>query len=578
MRIALFIALLLAPLSADAQSGHIYIDEDFSDWAEVEPLHENPLESFFHRLWIANDEDYLYLSFEITSEEILQDSNVALWIDSDADSSTGIPVGDMGAELRWHFGDKVGSFVHNGQTTTIRHRHIGIVNAPTVSGTRFEIAVRRDAQPDDQNPLFTSDEIRVLLSSGANETMPDDNAGVSYTFQQTQRERPAVSLARAPGTDFRIVSYNSQSSALFSSGRQPAYGRIFDALDPDFIGFSELYDGTAQDVVDVMNELHPIEGTWYAAKPAGPAWGGNDLVLASRYPIVASDAVVWSQSSGTRTGVFLVDLRPDFDSDLLFFVSHPNCCEGTVNRQIQLDAMMAYLRDWKEDPATVPNTPFMHIGDMNLVTYEYQRRTILDGEIVNTQYFPSFEPDWDGSSLQDLNPYVTGRPMSFTWYSELSDFSPGRLDYIIYSGATLESLNGFNLFTRALTQQELDSYGLWWNDTGVASDHLPMIGDFRIRQNVSAEGGEDSRSFDIGTAHPNPSAGQFQISLFLPASVEITAEVVDILGRRMWNVDGSFTSGEHILYADLGDAASGVYVLRVIAGSNVTTQLITVIH
>lgn len=578
MRFAFLTALLFFPLTILGQPGYIYIDENFSDWAAIEPLHRNPSESFFQRLWVTNDMDHLYLSFEIAGEEILQQSNVVLWIDSDMNSSTGIPIGDMGAELRWHFGDRSGNFVHNDVTSSIRHRHIGVVNAPTVSGTRFEISLQRDSRPDGQNQLFDSDEIRILLSYGSSETMPDDNSGISYTFQDVQRERPPVSLSRAPGTDFRVVAYNSQTNSLFAPGRRLAYERIFSALEPDLIGFSELYNGTAEDVAAVMNELYPIEGTWYTAKPVSSGSGGNDLVLASRYPIVKSHPIVWSSTNGTRTAVFLVDLRPDFDTDLLVFVSHPNCCEGTTNRQIQLDAMMAYLRDWKEDPATVPNTPFMHIGDMNLVTYEYQRRTLLHGEIVNTQYFPAFDPDWDGSVLRDLNPIVTGTPMGFTWYSESSDFSPGRLDYIIYSGATLESLNSFNLFTRTLTQQELTYNGLLQNDTDVASDHLPVIGDFRFRTTVSIDGKDESPSFRIGAAHPNPSRGNIRLPVFLPSSVEVWIEVVDMLGRRVSSSDFSLGAGEHNLYAELGDVASGVYVLRVIAGSEITTQLITVVH
>jgi hypothetical protein len=571
-------ALILAGGAASAQPGHIYIDEDFGDWVGIDPLYQANGGTFFQRLSVTNDADYLYLYLEIIDEEILQESDITLWIDTDSDAATGISVGDLGAELRWIFGARSGTFVQGGSQTTIRHAHIGVVNAPTVSSSRFEIAIRRDARPDGQNLLFGSDGIRILLNrTSGGPALPGSNTGLAYTFQEIERERPPVSLARHQDAHLRVVAYNSERDAIFDPQRRPAYDRIFPAILPDLIGFTEIYVGTAEQVKAVMDEILPIEGGWHAAKVFHDgAGGGNDIVLASRYPILDAVPIVFRDNRGTRTGAFTVDLRPHFDTDLMVFVSHPNCCQSDLLRQEQLDAKMAFLREWKDAPTTEPGTPFMHIGDMNLVTFESQRRTLLYGEIVNYDFMPSFAPDWDGSSLRDLKPPVTGAPMTFTWYSESSAFSPGRLDYIIYSGSTLESLNGFSLFTPTLRPEELDHYGLLADDTILASDHLPLIGDFRLQLETSTTGPLPKTHLDVGSAYPNPSAGTIDLPVTLSKHEDLTIEIIDVLGRRLWSERHSLEAGAHVLRANIGDVAAGLYLVRVSNGSGAEVQRITV--
>lgn len=568
-----FVFFLVQP--AGAQTGHIVLDEDFSDWAEIEPLWVASFGGYFNRLWVTNDEDYLYLSLEINGQDILQESAITLWIDTDNDPATGASVGDIGADLSWNFGNRNGTFVHGGTQTAISHRHIGVVNAPTVSSDRFEIAIRRDARPNGQNLLFPSNEIRLILHhSDGGGVLPPANTGISYTFQEIERDRPRVSLARHPDAHLRVVAYNSERDALFDFHRRPAYRRIFEALQPDLIGFSEIYIGTAEQVAAAMDDILPIEGGWYTAKVFHDGGGGgNDLVLASRYPIIDAQPVIFRDNRATRTGVFTVDLRPDFDTDMMVFVSHPNCCTSNLLRQEQLDAKMAFLRDWKAAPTTVPGTPFMHIGDMNLVTFEHQRRTILHGEIVNAPFLPSFAPDWDGTSLRDLKPLVTGAPMTFTWYDESSAFSPGRLDYIIYSGATLESLNGFSLFTPTMTPEELSHYGLLANDVIAASDHLPIVGDFVFTTiETSVEGPAPDGRVTLDAIYPNPTAGRINLSWTAPEARSITLEVSDVLGRVLRTEVHEAASGRQSHSMNLSGLPAGMYLIRLRADEIAITR------
>ncbi len=71
--------------------------------------------------------------------------------------------------------------------------------------------------------------------------------------------------------------------------------------------------------------------------------------------------------------------------------------------------------------------------------------------------------------------------MSFTWYDENNPFSPGRLDYIVYSGSVMELVNSYSLFTLGLSQNELGEHALESRDAVNASDHLPLVADFKFR-------------------------------------------------------------------------------------------------
>ncbi len=145
-----------------------------------------------------------------------------------------------------------------------------------------------------------------------------------------------------------------------------------------------------------------------------------------------------------------------------------------------MDLIMAFVRDVKSGEGAVrlnPGTPIALVGDANLVGHAQQRVTLLAGDIVNVDQFgPEFAPDWDDTPFTDLLPRHTHRPVTFTWYG--GDFSAGRLDYVVYSDAVLDVGNRFVLFTPEMPDTALARYGLEWDDTLVASDHLPVVVDF----------------------------------------------------------------------------------------------------
>jgi endonuclease/exonuclease/phosphatase family metal-dependent hydrolase len=556
-----WIAALMCITPAAGQEGHITLDEDFADWAGILPVIERDQgQGFFRRVRITNDDRYLFLFIEVNDEIVLQERGIVLSIDTDADKTTGTPISGIGADLRWHFGDKIGSWQVAGVTSEIRHPVIGIVSAPTLSGRQFEIAIDRAATYSGA-AIFPSDSIRFVLADDlTGDQVPGGQQGFTYVFEERQRGRAPVSLTRSADAHFRVVSYNVLRDGPFF-GRDATFGRILKALDPDIIGFSEMYSTSADFVASWLErDLPSAEGEqWFVARAA------NDVMLASRYPILSVENVRHSDRFAPRTGMFQLDLRPDVDSDLILYVTHTACCRNDVARQEQLDAMMAHLRDARDQwPA---DTPFMLLGDFNLVTEESQRRTVLYGEISDAGTFgPSFGPDWDEGPLADLRPEVAGLPMTYTWYDERSVFSPGRLDYIFYSPATITALHGFSLHTPALQPEVLQFHGLEAYDTVNASDHLPVVGDFRITGTGThvvpdAGAGSGSAKLDL-VLYPNPASAQTTVRLSA-ATAGGSLHVYNVVGQRVATVTvPPAPAHADAITIDTGALPPGMYLLR----------------
>jgi hypothetical protein len=66
----LVLAVLLTTLQASSEGARIVIDGNFSDWDDIPPAYVDPSgdqttgDIDFRRLWVANDEKYIFLSFE----------------------------------------------------------------------------------------------------------------------------------------------------------------------------------------------------------------------------------------------------------------------------------------------------------------------------------------------------------------------------------------------------------------------------------------------------------------------------------------------------------------------------------
>lgn len=577
-------------LCLSGQSARILMEGEFDDWSALTPAYVDASGDQlsgnldFRRLWIANDENYLFIRIEVSEEITFQENNtVAIYIDTDFNAQTGTLLYGVGAELWWNFGLRDGQFVSSSGTNLISQAQIGIVTAPTVTSTQFEIAIRRDATPVGSSALFPLDQIRIVFEdrgAGA-DVLPNEAGGVGYQFDNTVLPPLQQSpISQKDPQSLRFLSYNVQRDALFDPLRQPHFRRILQAVQPQIIGFQEIYNHSAAESATLVENILPsgAQEQWFSAEV------GSDVLVVSRFPVLASYPIE-GFFSPNGNGAFLIDLNPAYNSELLLIVAHPPCCAQNMERQYEVDAIMAFVRDAKAPGGVLtldPETPILIVGDMNLVGDAQQLTTLLTGEIINTANFGNaFMPDWDNTDFADLVAPNLNSPMFYTWYDEFSSYSPGRLDFMIYSDAVLQPLNRYSLFTPALSSDTLTAYGLFVDDATAASDHLPLVADFVLTDPTAIVTSGDENlpeAIRLFQNYPNPFNPRTTIEFELPAASVVTLEIFDIIGRHVKTLHAaSLPIGHHKFMWNATDAAgrpvaSGVYYYRLRAGDFVQTR------
>lgn len=571
-----FTLLLLGFLSLSiAQSNRIFLDEAYEDWNNITELVSDPIGDQgssnvdFGKLWMSNDDEFLFFRIEVGPEINLQDGNeVILYIDTDNNSNTGLSSGGIGADLVYHFGGRNGDFFINGNAVNIGHADIFLVTSPTVTSSQFEIAIARNKQIQGQN-LFSGNEIKVLFKNnilGADQ-IPDASGGLSYTFSSENPDPlPAYSIDKMDPAHLRVLSYNVLRDDLFAQDKQVYYSRILQAIEPDLIGFQEIYqNGSSQTASKVASFLSNSPSQWYHAKV------DPDVIALSRYPIISS----YSIAPGGN-GAFLIDMDP---FELLFIVAHPPCCGNDNGRQAEIDGIMAFIRDAKNGTGPISlanNSPIIIAGDMNLVGLNEQLETLLTGDISNQAvYGNDFDPDWDNSPLEDAKPPITDLPLSMTWYNEGSSFSPGRLDYIVYSGSVINLENSYTLFTPALSQADLNTYNLQADDVVRASDHLPLVADFQLGNSTSIDP-SSGNSFNLKIS-PNPVKGTSRISFSLPQSSRVQLKIFNSIGQEIMILEDRVLGiGEYSSKLKKGRLAAGSYYCQLITDYGVALEKLVV--
>lgn len=548
--------------------GHpISIDGLFSDWDNValayQDIENDNIDADYSTLKITYDSEFLFLYFNFYDGEFLmQDWNeFHLYIDADNDSSTGHSIHGIGAELEWVFGNRSGYKYMDGQQTQINQNDLTLRIAPTITSTEFEIAINRESSALTMNDSESLIQGKVVLSEieQNGDFIPDELGGVSFTIGEDFVSNPLpIALERLNENDIRVVSYNTWNEGILDSDRQTHFRRILQALDPDIIALQEHSDW--EEIDGIIQSWFP-EDQWYAS------WTHNDLVVLSRFQITNDASMI---SSG-RTMAALLDTEDELGKNLLIFNSHLSCCDNNEDRQQQVDEFAGEWRNWVQDesgPFSIDyGTPFIHLGDFNYVGYKQQVETIRDGDIENEgEYGIDFLPDWDSTAIVDLFSRHTHKRMGYTWRKDASSFNPGKLDYLFYSDASIDTGKHYILNTLAMGSQDLDYYDLQWDDTQEASDHLPLVFDISINDNIGTDRNIIlPESLILYPNYPNPFNSTTMISFYLSESGIVSLTIIDIKGnmiRELFNEGKS--SGDYSINWDgmnlEGESvASGIY-------------------
>lgn len=476
----------------------IIIDEDFEDWTNVEAVindagDRSGLE--IREIRITNDDEYLYFLLELSQEINLQDGNsIRVLIDSDNNSNTGTSFLDIGADFIYEFGNRSGIV---NRFTPVDHPDVGLFSLPTVSSNTFEIAFDL-ARLHDLISIGQELRLYVQMNEIAGDIAPDVNNAYTYTLSTgSETNIKEYDFKKSNPEDIRVLSYNVLRDNIFNNDAFSSFKRILEGIDADIMCFQEIYDRDEQSLLDRLEQMQIIDNAsdWYAAK------NGNDLITVSKYPIIFNREVA---------GNSVLEIESP-NGPLVIFNCHLPCCDNNQGRVEEIDALLSYLNSSLEGDSELNiafGTPYIFLGDMNLVGHASQLESMLTGNIIDNQRFgPDPRINYGLGNMADSKPATTAYPASFTWQDQWSSFPPGRLDFIIYTNSVMDLVNSFTLNSLKMEDQTLSELGLIRSDTERASDHLPLVCDF----SYGLSSVQDQKGFGKTRIYPNPASEFVQI-------------------------------------------------------------------
>jgi endonuclease/exonuclease/phosphatase family metal-dependent hydrolase len=539
----------------------------------------------FRYFSVTNDEEFLFIRLYLTPEMKLVENNaISLYIDGDNNLATGFTANGIGAELRLDLGMRSGQF-YKGGITNIGFPDIQYRSLPTVTDTTYEIAIGRNVMPNGPDLLFTSPTIKIFFRD--NDTngdwMPNNGEVFEYSFDETPTPPvELIDLNKENPNYLRVMNYNVLFDGLTDPTRQQYFTRILQAVQPDIIGFNELWNSTASQVQTLLDNILPIQngGSWHTVKL------DNGNVTASKYPIVQS----WLVLSGSRITASLIDLPEEFEKNIMVINAHYRCCDADLIRQQEADATVAFILDAKSPGGRIvlpENTPFVLIGDLNLVGFRQQLTTLVRGEIVNTQLFGNgAAPDWDESDLEDNIAQQTDKRTAYTWRNDNESWPPGRLDFQIYSNSVMNMKKAFVIQTEVMSPARLAQFGLQQFDTRNASDHLPKVTDFSINISTDVTDIHNPVDFSLEQNYPNPFNPNTKFKFSVPSitlrqpqsDVFVVLKVYDVLGNEVATlVNEEKPAGNYEVEFDATNLTSGIYFYQLRAVNFIETKKMTLL-
>jgi exonuclease III len=504
----------------------IVIDGFFDEWSAVDRLDDrigddgNGVDIL--SVSLADDAERLYVLLDLDRElNYQQDGALAIYIDTDNNSSTGVSRGRLGYEVAYLLGDRRGVVSSSAGIDDVGFAGMGFVALPTVSSSTIEFSLLKSSVAGFASYQMGQEIAIQVYDDDGTDRWPDVTPH-QYTMQDTPAYQNTNTLAAPAATDLRITSYNSLRNGLIESrgSRQAEYMRD---LDPDVMIWQELYEANGTNMRAALTSVTQMWDETYVS-----TLSGIGLAIVSRYPIIDEVAV-------DGNAAYLLDLSTD--TVLLINVHYP-CCDNDFDRQAEVDRVMQFIREAREGRRSMdvpPLTPTIIMGDMNLVGSSRQYTSMITGDIlINSNYGPDFAPDLDGSDMADALPKVLGSNLAYTWYSPDQSFSPGRLDLCLYTDSRLDLLNSF-CYQPSVNQP---------------SDHIPIVVDFAIKP-VIVSTDEVAIEAELEIA-PMPAS---EVLYLGEESHEYTSfTVFDLLGRRCMHV---VSPGSTI---DVSGLAPGTYV------------------
>ncbi len=227
---------ILAAVSSGLTSGalagtykHITIDGSFGDWAGVPLAYTQEQDTTevvaYKDIYVANDDDYLYIRFTIYGSDDPFTYLQNIFIDTDNNPATGFSAHALiGSEMLLQGGG--GYDERNGAFNNGTVNGLDWLTAPVAPASEFELRISRHALFNSDNaPVFNGDTIAFVLesdnSSFANiEWVPPTVGGLTYTFATPAPVLTETLPLVTPASSWQV---NASGTDLGTDWLQPDY-------------------------------------------------------------------------------------------------------------------------------------------------------------------------------------------------------------------------------------------------------------------------------------------------------------------------------------------------------------------
>ena len=500
----------------------IQIDGRFEDWqsppkdASAAPVEVAADATTPVGLDLAADGAAVYLRLALNRPANMQglERTLILAIDTDGDPATGGTVGPLdGAELAIHFspasaaapgapGEGAAAVrIDERGSTRLDPHSVGLMFEPRTTTSQIEVRISRGHTPEDGSPSFEGTRFRAVAGVlGADDAIMQATAVAEAPLPEPLSVIPTGDPSRAPDSDLRVVVWNVAGSRIRE--RPAAFARVINLLDPDLLLLDEVLPESAdRALLPLFEELERLEAARAGTAPhaawgvhAGVSGGRQRQVIAvrggavraidglARIPYPDSALAVLAQGSGVRVaevtalahsgGIPVTAALVDLDGrrilaaslDLVCCGNRPTAVEDRI-RRVEAAEIAAALQRAREQGADAVIVG----GDFNLVGSAVPLVTMRTGT------------DVDGTDLAIVEALQLDGASSATWDFGSGPFSPGQLDYALYSDATLEVRRAFVLELRDVAPPLLAAAGLGRGDQRELSDHRPIVVDLAWR-------------------------------------------------------------------------------------------------
>ncbi|MGB2863524.1 MAG: endonuclease/exonuclease/phosphatase family protein [Sedimentisphaerales bacterium] len=438
-----FSLILIGKLSASA----IRIDGGFEDWKDVKVCAYDPsgdAKGAFDitKVYAASQGSILYLRFDTAGLLNIQNGPEAegtLLVIIDLPNNQQLILDTRGRQ----------AFLNDSLKERIPWDRLKYIVGPTYAQNEFEIQIDLG-----RFNINRGDAISIQFDGSDQLSAP-----ATFTFSQPSETPKRRSHRRCPGTDIRIVSFNTYFEGLSDPNRENAMARLLNSVNGDVYCFQEEWKTEGHG--EILKRLMPLENEkeWHIHKVHGN-------VIASKYPLKALPSI------NDKYAAAYVELAENH----LFIINVHLKAMGDIDseedrlRIRQANDIIAMIDEihkgqYSKDEAPGTKPGIVIVGDFNLVGSRTPLDLIIDKKVHGLK-------DW-------LIPNLIGESV-VTWRGgSHASFSPGKLDYVVYSAKILIPGNGFILNSELLNRTERRQLSLDAADSKL-SDHLLMTVDFQF--------------------------------------------------------------------------------------------------